>query len=679
MKQNYVRIPIFYAALASFLLGNVSYANVAGKDTAVRVETYAFQLPTYKPMNDYGSFVIRIDQKTKLTEREFLAQAQAFFGLNATNSFQLLHSYTDDLGKLHNTYQHFVGKYPVEGQMFIVHSDANGRVTSINGTIINIENKKSTYSLKDNVNRKPTISKEKALTIAFKANKVTKKRTAEYPIETVFVKSSQEEGLFVLAHKIRVDDISVNRLMSKNVYVGVENGAIVNEISLIAHANVRGTGNGFYRPNLPLELKAENGRYQMIDSDRKITTFNAETMESEWDFYDGIGPLSESTTTTFPDSPINDLHWGLARTYDYYKEVHNRTSYDGNGATINAYYNPIFLDGDPDSGFPDNAFAMHSPHGDFVVFGRGSGYFNPLVTLDVVGHEFSHLVVGKNGRGGLNYQGESGALNEGFADIFGTSIEHFATDDADWLIGDGIVNLAGYTYMRNMQNPKNNHPASQQPNTYKGQNWADTGMGAWDNGGVHVNSGVINYWFYLLSMGGSGMTDPIKDRQGQVITPAKDYIVSGIGIHKAEKIAYHTLITQLGSNSQYADAVAGSLSAATDLFGEDSEEYIAVYDAWYAVGLLENPRENMGIEDFEQTEEVFSMYPNPVSDGVLTVLTKDEKGSVTFFTMAGQKATADFDVVRGENTINIPQLQTGNYVVVYESKERKITTKIVVK
>ncbi|MGG5506377.1 MULTISPECIES: M4 family metallopeptidase [unclassified Myroides] len=679
MRQNYVRIPILYVALASFLWIGSSYASSMVDDRAVGVEVYKPKLPAYTPVNDYGSFVIRMDQKSNWTEKEFLAQARSFFGMNETNTFQFIHRYTDELGKVHNTYQHFVGQYPVEGQMFIVHSDAKGRVTGVNGTIIPIENKKSTYSLRSNVKKRPIVSKENAVKIALKANQIKRDQAQDYPIETVFVKSTKEEGLFVLAHKIRVEDSSGLRLMSKNVFVDVEDGAIVNEVSLIAHANVRGSGNGFYRPNLPLELTAVNGKYQLVDTERNITTYNAENMTSDWDFYDELGDLIESSTPTFPQSPVNDLHWGLTRTYDYYKERHHRNSFDGKDGEISAYYNPIFLDGDSNSGFPDNAFAMHNIRGNFLVFGRGSGYFNPLVTLDVVGHEFSHLVVGHNGRGGLVYQGESGALNEGFADIFGTSIEHFATDDADWLIGDGIVNFTGYSYMRNMQNPKNNHPASRQPNTYLGENWADTRAGAWDNGGVHVNSGVMNYWYYLLAEGGSGMTDPIFNEQNEVVTPAKDYIVSGIGIQKAEKIAYHTLMSQLGSNSQYADAVAGTLTAATDLFGEDSEEYLAVYDAWYAVGLLETPRENMGIEDFELSEEVFSMYPNPVSNGELTILLKEERGSVAFYTMAGQKATPDFTVEKGENKIHIPQLKTGTYIVFFESNTKKISTKIVVR
>lgn len=684
MKKKYVYAPICYVALASFLLvGNSAVATV---NTAVptALEVYATQLPTYKPLNDYGSFVIRMDKKTFVTEQEFLAKANEFFGFNETNRFQLIDSFTDGLGKVHNTYQHLVGQYLVEGQMFIVHTDAKGRVTSVNGTIINIENRKSHYSLRANVNKKPIISKEKAVSIAFKTNQVlVANKVFDFPVETVFVRSDKD-GVFVLAHKVRVDDYTNARILSKHVFVDVEKGEVVSEVSLVAHVNVTGSGNGFYRDNLPLELTEKNGKYRLIDKERKLTTFDGTALRNEWEVYDrNGGTVYEYDSPTIIDHPSNDVHWGLARTYDYYKQVHNRISYDNytgddslKGA-IRAFYNPIPMDGD-DSGFPNNAVAMGPPF-NTLIFGRGSNSYNPLTALDVTGHEFTHLVIDNNGRGGLRYAGESGALNEGFADIFGTAIEYYTVDDADWYIGMGILKDPTNPFMRSMKNPKEGRTYYRQPNTYQGEYWANTRNLNQDNGGVHTNSGVINYWFYLVTEGGSGMTDPIFDRENVEITPAKEYIVSGIGIQRAEKIAYHTLMTQLGSNSQYVDAVQGALSAAEDLFGEDSEEYFSVYDAWYAVGLIETPRENMGLEDFELTEEVFSMYPNPVSNGELTILIKDEKGTIAFYNMAGQKVTQDFSVEKGENKVHVPHLKTGNYIVKYESKERKISEKIIVK
>ncbi|MGG5576231.1 M4 family metallopeptidase [Myroides sp. C15-4] len=684
MKQKYVYVPTFYVALASFLL--VGHSTVAAVDTrvATTLEVYTAQLPTYKPLNDYGSFVIRMDKKTAITEQEFLAKANTFFGFNETNRFQLIDSYVDSFGKTHNTYQHFVGQYLVEGQMFIVHADKKGRVTSVNGTIINIENKKSPYSLRNNVNKKPVISQEKAVSIAFKASKVlVANKVADFPVETVFARSDKD-GLFVLAHKVRVDDYSNARMLSKNVFIDVEKGEVISEVSLISHVNVTGTGNGFYRDNLPLGMTERGGKYQLVDQERKLKTFDGTALQNAWEVYDRRGgTVYTYDSPNVNDHPSNDVHWGLARTYDYYKEVHNRTSYDNYTGddtlkgVIRAFYNPVAMDGD-ESGFPNNAVAMGPPF-NTLVFGRGSNAYNPLTALDVTGHEFTHLVIDNNGRGGLRYAGESGALNEGFADIFGTAIEHYTVDDADWYMGMGILKDPANPFMRSMKNPKEGRTYYRQPNTYRGEYWANTTNLHQDNGGVHTNSGVLNYWFYLVSEGGSGMTDPIFNRDNEEVTPAKEYIVSGIGMQRAEKIAYHTLMTQLGSNSQYVDAVEGTLSAAEDLFGENSEEYFTVYDAWYGVGLIETPRENMGLEDFELTNEVFSMYPNPISNGELTILIKDENGAVAFYNMAGQKVTPDFPVEKGENKVYVPQLKTGNYIVRYESKERKISEKIIVK
>ncbi|WP_353117509.1 M4 family metallopeptidase [Myroides odoratus] len=665
MKKKYIKAPLLYVALASFLFVGNGYADIAKIDLGNHVEVYATDLPTYKPLNTYGSFAIRMNQKSNLTEQEFLAKANEFFGLNDTNTFELLNSYIDARGVVHNTYQHYVGKYPVDGQMFIVHSK-KGKVTAVNGTIINIENKKSPYSLRGNIHRKPTITSKDAVSIAFKVNQIAEKPELDAAVETVFIPSMKEDGVFVLAHKVRVDEMSSRRVISKNVYVSVENGEVVNEVSLIAHANVPGSGDGQYRSNLPLGLTEVSGRYQLYDNERKITTYDASAMRDERDFFFGRGPVFNNATTTFPKNPANEIHWGLANTYDYYKEIHNRDSYDARGGKLNAYYNPVFLDGDDNSGMPENAYAM--PYGEMshMVFGRGSAMFNPLVSIDVAAHEYTHLVIANNGNDGLRYQGESGALNEGFADIFGTSVEHYAVNDADWLMGKGIIKSGGYSFMRDMQDPKNNRPGGKQPNTYKGEYWASTGFGAADAGGVHTNSGVINYWYYLISEGGSGVNDK-----------GDDYVVSGVGIKKAEQIAYETL-KLLTNNAQYINAVEQSKMVAEELYGVDSEEYFAVHDAWYAVGFGER-RPNMGVEDFELAEDVFSLYPNPVTNGELTVLTKDDKGIVAFYNMAGQKVTQDFTVEKGENTLRIPQLKTGNYIVIYESKERKISEKIIVK
>jgi len=118
-----------------------------------------------------------------------------------------------------------------------------------------------------------------------------------------------------------------------------------------------------------------------------------------------------------------------------------------------------------------------------------------------------------------------------------------------------------------MQNPN----AKNHPDTYKGDFWFE-GLG--DYGGVHINSGVQNYWFYLLSQGGNGINDN-----------GDSFSVNGIGMQKAAKIAYRNLTVYLVSGSQYADAREGAIKAATDLYGANSNEVQQVKNAWCAVGV----------------------------------------------------------------------------------------------
>lgn len=184
--------------------------------------------------------------------------------------------------------------------------------------------------------------------------------------------------------------------------------------------------------------------------------------------------------------------------------------------------------------------------------------------MDIVGHEIAHGVT--NYAANLVYSYESGALNESFSDIFGEAIENFATGSNDWQMGTDI-GIGGSGAIRSMNNPN----AFSDPDTYQGTYWY-TGTG--DNGGVHINSGVQNKWFYILSVGETGTNDL-----------GNAYNVSGIGIEKAAAIAYRNLTVYLTTNSNYSDARVGAIQSAIDLYGAGSAEEIATTNAWYAVGV----------------------------------------------------------------------------------------------
>lgn len=264
------------------------------------------------------------------------------------------------------------------------------------------------------------------------------------------------------------------------------------------------------------------------------------------------------------NNPALDVHWGMEVTYDFYLNIFDRNSYDGNGSEIKNFVNgAVQL-----AGSQNNAFALGDPY-NVMVYGLGDGEFmGPVVNLDVAGHEFTHMVVSNNGNGGLKYQGESGALNESFADMMGTCVEFYSGYNPDWQIGEGL--MLTQSYMRNMANPNDvGHP-----DTYGGNFWQNPDNLESDHGGVHTNSGVQNFWFYLLSEGGAGTNDL-----------GNSYSVNGIGIEKARQIAYRNLINYLGPDATYYDSHLGSLQSAEDLYGNPSVEYDAVKAAWYAVGI----------------------------------------------------------------------------------------------
>lgn len=300
--------------------------------------------------------------------------------------------------------------------------------------------------------------------------------------------------------------------------------------------------------------------------------------------FSSSGNSGTYTLVTATADPALDAHWGMEQTYDFFSTKFNRDSYDGNGATIKNF---VHFDNAMENAFWD-------PNLQALVFGDGASTFSPLTSIDVAGHEFSHAVI--TNTADLVYQGEPGALNESFADIFGVAIEAFAKPNSTglWEIGDEIT-ITAPGYLRSMSNP--NSGLSQQPDTYGGTHWVDPTNTSFDNGGVHINSGVQNYWYYLLSVGGSGTNDL-----------GNTFSVTGIGIDDATAIAYRNLTVYLTQSSDFADAVTGSIQAAQDLFGVGSAQVIAVQNAWYAVGLGSSSPTDFcgGITTLTAASDVFS-------------------------------------------------------------------------
>ncbi|MCB0698809.1 MAG: M4 family metallopeptidase [Chitinophagales bacterium] len=367
-------------------------------------------------------------------------------------------------------------------------------------------------------------------------------------------------------------DIYAKEPMSRDyVYVDANTGKILLKDAIMKH--VGATGTAVYSGNVSFETSLLSpNNYSLEDVTRDVYTYdlnNSTNFGSAVDF--------TNSSTTWAKAYSIDAHWGTTQVYEYWKTIHNRLSYDGSGGYLISFLNY--------SNNYNNAFW----NGNYMVYGNGTGMFNsgfePLMALDVCAHEIGHGVCQHTS--GLIYQKESGAMNEGFSDIWGAVIENYAAPNKQmWSMGEELRTGA----LRSMSNPK----LYKDPDTYDGTHWVTVtgctpGSGN-DQCGVHTNSGVLNHWFYLLTEGGIGVNDN-NDA----------FEVNGLGTVKAAKIAYGAE-QMLSPNATFSNCRTASINVATTLYGSCSREVEAVMRAWYAVGVGSafspcNPQIGFAIKD----------------------------------------------------------------------------------
>lgn len=258
-------------------------------------------------------------------------------------------------------------------------------------------------------------------------------------------------------------------------------------------------------------------------------------------------------------APVNDpaadeAYDGAGWTYDLYKNVYRRNSVDDKGLTLDStvHFSEKY----------DNAFW----NGAQMVYGDGDGkIFNRFTkAIDVIGHELTHGVTQYTAK--LEYQDQSGALNEHISDVFGSIVKQYSlkqnATQADWLIGQGLFTpkIHGVA-LRSMKAPGTAYDdplIGKDPQPASMSDYNDTTE---DNGGVHINSGIPNHAFYLISAD-----------------------IGGYSWEKSGMIWYKTL-DLLEKNSNFEDMAACTFEAAGNLFGNNSAEQESVRKGWNGVGI----------------------------------------------------------------------------------------------
>jgi Zn-dependent metalloprotease len=256
------------------------------------------------------------------------------------------------------------------------------------------------------------------------------------------------------------------------------------------------------------------------------------------------------------DRSANEAYDYSGAVYDFYQQVFGRNSVDDKGLRLDStvHYGQKY----------DNAFW----NGNQMVYGDGDGKIFQRFTkcLDVIGHELTHGVT--QYEAGLNYQGQSGALNESMSDVFGCLVKQWSLKQtvarADWLVGKGLLTakIKGVA-LRSMKEPGTAYNDPTLGKDPQPAHMKDYYKGSEDNGGVHINSGIPNKAFYLTAAA-----------------------IGGFAWEKAGKIWYTALCNRLRPSSDFKAARLATISAAAQLYGPGSDEQKAVTAAWTEVGVV---------------------------------------------------------------------------------------------
>lgn len=503
-----------------------------------------------------------------------------YFNLSAEDKLVHVSNILDPSGIEHIRFQQFHSGIKVENAEIIVNSKT-GNILSINGEA----------GIIDKVSLKPRINSENALKIAKQSLNVKtfawespqmesliknakKDEKATYkPNPELVLFGENDSSRYCLAYKINI--ATYDPYGSYVFYIHAQTGEIIKffdkEISGSAITRYSGT------VNLATRYDPATGTYVLQNfcspEGRFIETkdCNNSLPANSVPFSDQNDVWDEWHNSAMDDAAL-DAQYGATKTYDYFKNIYHRNSYDNSYGSVFVYVH-----------YYDQNLGLSNAKWDLDINaiccadGDSVNNYQPHTSEEIIAHEFGHGML--RSFSSINYSGETGALDEGLADIWGACVEEYANLPGNdmWIFGEDVITtpylrrnfaapyLSLYQYIDAYGLELEHYP-----DTYHGVGWYTGGINTYY---VHFNSTVISHWFYILSIGESG----VNDNQSE-------YIVSPIGTAKASNIVYETL-SQFTYNIDFSTFRQLTINAAIALYGSSSDEVIQLKNAWYAVGL----------------------------------------------------------------------------------------------
>lgn len=357
---------------------------------------------------------------------------------------------------------------------------------------------------------------------------------------------------------------------------------------------VRGSRQGMGAGSWTVFVDAHDGKllfslsqarsYGPPDKDLLIDTVNETTSSGCWESIDETDDdewFAEGGATGYPG--LNQDAWGDGQSaynlthqvYDYFFNNFHRHSWNNEEEWI--------------------WVAVHVGAGDF----RGPAQFNPeecikfktgAVSADLMGHEWSHAINLNKDNDPLIYFSQPGALDESFADFFGSMM------DVDWQIGEDRPSAP--SAFRDLSNPPsffsnldNNLDGINDTTCTHPDHMSNFCVTADDSGGVHVNSGIPNKVAFLITDGGLH----------------KGFTIKGIGRQKAQRLYYDVLVLGVTSASSFIEARDQFVAFAQTYADFTVQDVCSVKNAFASVGL--------GVELADRDCDGSSDNQDPDNDG----------------------------------------------------------------
>ena len=447
--------------------------------------------------------------------RGFLDENRVLFKLTSvSDQLDLLRVEPDaQLGYTHVRMAQLHNRVPVFGKQLVVHLDAQENIVAVNGQ----------FAPSLNVVTQPTIAPEDAERIALQdltSEQLTDAERARVVVELLRDKTRlmiyvDEFGKATLTWHIAI--LTDSPLGQWYYFVNARRPAVTHRFDAVNNGKVRRTYTADNRATIPGRLVIEEGERARNDAIAQAAHDNA------------------------------------GKVYDYFFATFRRDGVDGRGSPM---VSTVHYGNDPE----DAENAAWIGERQQMIYGDGGRIFKPLAySLDVVEHEFTHGIT--DATANLIYQGQSGALNESYSDVFSALI-----DRANWTVGEEVVKSPPFPtrVLRSLEDPglsgkydpRNPLGGVGQPGHMREYARLPISRRA-DNGGVHINSGIPNRAAFLVAQ--------------------------ALSREKMEQIYYRTLTQYLTPDADFSAAARATIRAAQELYG--ATEANAVRDAFAQVGI----------------------------------------------------------------------------------------------